>query len=488
MRLPLPGLLAVSLASCFLGSSLLAAAPAAPGPVDFDRDVRPILADKCFACHGFDPGKRAAGLRLDTAEGATAALASGHRAVVPGNAQQSELVARVTAKTMPPPGNPKRLSDKEIDLLRRWVTQGAKYARHWAFVPPTRPALPKVKDEKWVRNPIDQFILARLEQEGLKPSPEADRPTLIRRVSLDLTGIPPTPAEVDAFLADASPNAYEKVVDRLLASQRYGERLAWDWLDAARYADTNGYQGDRTRTMWPWRDWVIQALNRDMPYDQFTVEQLAGDLLPNATVEQRVATGFNRNHMLNGEGGRHAEESRVDYVVDRVDTTATVWMGLTLGCARCHDHKFDPLAQKEYYQLFAYFNNVAETGAVDRGGNANPVLSVPAPDEQARIDELTARIKALQTQRDTAPDTEKPTFQKQIDAANSNLNGVRNAIRYTTMVMEELPPAKARKSFVLIKGAWDKHGDQVATGVPASLPPLPQEAPANRLGLARWLV
>jgi len=456
--------------------------------VDFDREVRPILADKCFTCHGFDPGKRVVGLRLDTAEGATAVLASGHRAIVPGNAERSELVKRVAAKTMPPPGSRKQLSEKEIDILRRWVAQGAKYAKHWAYVTPTRPTPPKVKDAKWVRNPIDQFVLARLEEEGMKPSPEADRVTLIRRASLDLTGIPPTPAEVDAFVADQSPRAFEKVVDRLLASPRYGERLAWDWLDAARYADTNGYQGDRTRTMWPWRDWVIQSFNRDMPYDQFTVEQLAGDLLPNATIEQRVATGFNRNHMLNGEGGRHAEESRVDYVVDRVDTTSTVWMGLTLGCARCHDHKFDPLAQKEYYQLFAYFNNVPETGSVDRGGNANPILSVPAPDEQAKIDELTGKIAALQAQRQAAADPDKPAIQKQLDEVNNSLNGVRNAIRFTTMVMAELPPADSRKSFVLIKGAWDKRGEQVTPGVPASLTPLPDAAPANRLGLARWLV
>src|SRR5262249_45515235 len=285
----------------------------------------------------------------------------------------------------------------QIELLRRWIEQGAKWQNHWAFIPPERPALPAVKDAAWPRNPIDRFVLARLEKEGLRPAPEAPRATLLRRVTLDLTGVPPTVQEMDAFLADKTPGAYERVVDRLLASPRYGERMVLEWLDAARYSDTNGYQTDGTRPMWPWRDWVIDALNNNMPVDQFTVEQIAGDMLPGATVSQKIATGFNRNHMLNGEGGRIAEESRVDYVVDRVETTATVWLGLTAGCARCHDHKYDPISQKEFYRLFAYFNNVDESGGVDRRhSTAAPVLELPTPEQQQKIAERQKTVTGLE--------------------------------------------------------------------------------------------
>jgi hypothetical protein len=455
--------------------------------LDFDRDVRPILADNCFPCHGFDANKRAAGLRLDLAEGARAVLPTGHRAVVPRDPSRSELVRRVAARTMPPAASRKQLTAAQIATLKRWVAEGAAYSTHWAFVPPRRPALPAVRDAKWCRNPIDRFILARLEKEGLKPSPEADRPTLIRRVTLDLTGLPPTPAEVDAFLADRAPNAYEKVVDRLLASPRYGERMAWEWLDAARYADTNGYQGDNVRTMWPWRDWVVRALNANMPFDQFVVEQIAGDLLERPTLDQRIATGFNRNHMLNGEGGRIPEESRVDYVVDRTDTTATVFLGLTLGCSRCHDHKFDPFLQKEYYQLSAYFNNLPETGSVDRGGNANPVLPLPTPEQSTQIAVLQAKVQALQASMAalTADSPERAGVQKQLDEARKALQGVQNGV-LVTMVMEERP--QPRDTFVLIRGAYDRPAEKVAPGTPASLPPLPKDAPPNRLALARWLV
>src|SRR6516162_1660387 len=344
-------LLLFSCALWLLCPAALLAQP--PKTVEFNRDIRPILSDYCYTCHGPAKSTRKADLRLDTKDGAFADL-GGYKAVVPGNLKESKLWERITAQEaserMPPAKLGRKLNEQQIDLLRRWIEQGAAWQEHWAFLAPKRPDVPRVKNPAWVHNPIDAFILARLDKEGIQPAPEASRETLIRRVTLDLTGMPPTLKEIDDFLKDPSPNAYEKVADRLLASPRYGERMVLEWLDAARYSDTNGYQTDGTRAMWPWRDWVIDALNKNMPFDQFTIEQIAGDMLLSPTVAQKIATGFHRNHMLNGEGGRIAEESRVDYVVDRVDTTATVWLGLTLGCCRCHDHKFDPFTQKEYYR------------------------------------------------------------------------------------------------------------------------------------------
>ncbi|MBL9094718.1 MAG: DUF1549 domain-containing protein, partial [Planctomycetaceae bacterium] len=308
-------------------------------PVRFSRDILPILSDNCFHCHGPDPKHREADLRLDDRDAAIK-----HGVLQPGKSAASELLRRLTTddpdERMPPPDSNRTVTKEQIELVRRWIDEGAAWGKHWAFESPQLSPLPKVQLSAWPRNEIDAFILARLEAENLRPSPEADKATILRRVSLDLTGLPPTPAELDAYLLDNSPQAYERAVDKLLASPRYGERWAWDWLDAARYADTNGYQGDPERTMWPWRDWVVRAINANMPYDQFTVEQLAGDLLPNATLDQKLATGFNRNHMFNGEGGRIAEETRVENVMDRTETTGTVWLGLTIGCARCHDHKF----------------------------------------------------------------------------------------------------------------------------------------------------
>jgi hypothetical protein len=361
--------------------------------VEFNRDVRPILADACFACHGPDKAKRKAGLRLDTEEGAAKVLAAGDPA-------KSELFRRITAKDederMPPPKSGRALTAAQIEALRLWIAEGAKWQKHWSFIPPARPPLPVVKNSTWSRNGIDRFILARLEREGLAPSPEADRTTLLRRATLDLTGLPPTPAEVDAFLADASPDAYEKVVDRLLASPRFGETMAARWLDAARYADTNGYQSDGERTMWRWRDWVIDAINANIPFDRFTVEQLAGDLLPGATLDQKIATGFNRNHRGNGEGGIIPEEYAAEYVVDRVETTATVWLGLTLGCARCHEHKFDPISQKEFYQVFALFNNVPENGRAIKYGNSPPFIPAPTRRQQEHLAELDREVTAAE--------------------------------------------------------------------------------------------
>jgi hypothetical protein len=378
---------------------LAAAAESLPAVVEFNRDIRPILSENCFTCHGPDRARRKADLRLDTEAGAFADL-GGSRAIEPGDPDKSELLRRVATdnrrERMPPAKSGRRLTERQIQLLRRWIEQGAKWQAHWSLIPPKRPPLPHVRDAAWTRNALDAFVLARLEREGLRPSPQANRITLLRRVTLDLTGLPPTPAEVDAFLNDASPHAYEKVVDRLLASPRFGERMAVPWLNGARYADTNGYQSDGERSMWRWRDWVIEAFNRNMPFDQFTIEQLAGDMLPGATLEQRIASGFNRNHRGNAEGGIIPEEYAVEYVVDRVDTTATVWLGLTLGCARCHDHKFDPVTQKEFYRLFAYFNNVPERGKAIKYGNSPPFIKAPTREQQEQLQKLQARLTAAE--------------------------------------------------------------------------------------------
>ena len=377
-----------------------AANPAAPAPIEFNRDVRPILSDTCFQCHGPDKAKRKADLRLDLEASAKAKLGD-HFAIVPGQPAKSELIRRITTSDpddrMPPADAGRQLTPQQIEVLRRWIEQGAQWQAHWAFIAPRRPAVPEISDFKsQISNPIDSFILARLAREGIQPSPEADRATLIRRVSFDLTGLPPTLAEADAFLADTSPQAFERVVDRLLASPRYGERMASRWLDAARYADTSGYQSDGERSMWRWRDWVIDAFNRNLPFDQFTLEQLAGDLLPGATRAQRIATGFNRNHRGNAEGGIVPEEYAVEYVVDRVDTTATVWLGLTLGCARCHDHKYDPVTQREFYELFAFFNNVPERGRAVKIGNSPPMLTAPTDAQDKELAKLEQQLAAAE--------------------------------------------------------------------------------------------
>jgi hypothetical protein len=479
----LSGVIGLSLASLFAPVQAdRKGAP--PAPVRFARDIQPILSDRCFRCHGPDARARQANLRLDTQEGI-------RRAFMAGKPEQSlgylRMVEKRPALRMPPPNSHLTVHPSEIARIRTWIAQGAKWEKHWAFISPTLPALPKVKSRAWARNPIDLFVLARLEREGLKPSPPAPRHTLIRRVTLDLTGLPPTPEEVAAFVTDRSPNAYEKVVDRLLASPRFGERMVWEWLDGARYSDTNGFQEDRARPMWPWRDWAIEAINRNLPYDQFVIEQTAGDLLPNATLSQRIATGFHRNHMLNGEGGRIAEESRVEYVVDRVDTTATLFLGLTMACARCHDHKYDPISMKDYYRLYAYFNSIAETGAVDRDGSANPVLTLPTPEQEEQIARLKRKLEELD--RQIAPlereSPERAALQKEREAAQKSLDELNRSV-LTTMVLEDLP--KPRETFILLRGAYDKYGEKVTVGTPEALPPLPKDAPPNRLGLARWLV
>jgi hypothetical protein len=358
--------------------------------VDFDRDIRPILSDNCFSCHGPDEQRRMAKLRLDVKDGGA------FRVVTPGDSAHSKLFLRVSSdqksNRMPPTGN--GLNERQIALIKEWIDSGAKWETHWSYVAPKRVPPPAVEQKAWVRNPIDNFILARLEQEHLKPSPEADKATLLRRVTFDLTGLPPTPAEVDSFLADKSSNAYEKRVDALLARPQYGERMAMQWLDLARYADTHGYHIDSHREMWHWRDWLIQAFNRNEPYDQFTVDQLAGDLIPNATPDQRLATGFNRNHMINFEGGAIPEEYQNEYVVDRLEATSNVFMGLTMGCARCHDHKYDPISQRDFYRFYAFFNTIPEQGLDGRKGNAAPVMQLPDAQQAVRLDALKAGIAA----------------------------------------------------------------------------------------------
>jgi len=547
---------------CTVGAALEAAADDnASRKVDFRRDVQPILANHCFKCHGPDANARRADLRLDKKSGAFADR-DGTRVIVPGKPAQSELYHRITAEDadvrMPPQSEKLQLSEQQIAVLKRWIEQGARWEAHWAFQTPKRPAVPRpsAQNRKRVRNPIDGFIISRLERAGLQPSPEAKKETLIRRVTLDLTGLPPTVAEVDAFLADDSPNAYEQVVDRLLASPAYGERMAWDWLDASRYADSNGFQGDPERTMWPWRDWLVDALNANKPFDRFTIEMLAGDLVAFSRDSKRsaplrkasesrlnederlalvIATGFNRNHMINGEGGRIPEETRVENVFDRAETTATVWMGLTMTCCRCHDHKFDPILQKEYYGFYAFFNNTSEDGR-GRSGAAKPTVTYTPPEVRKQIARLDAQIQRLGKtlaeleKRQSPPLHSAPPknaaknkkqwktvrailkqqpaqrdvkqlqslakfFAKSHQDYAKAVQGLRTlrlrrdqarkrAVK--VMVMDELK--KRRQTFVLTRGLYNKPTEKVTQGTPAFLPPLPKNAPRNRLTLAKWLV
>ncbi len=406
----------------------------AAAKLDFNRDIRPILSDNCFACHGPDSQKIKGGLRLDSKEAAVKPGKSGALAIVPGKPEKSEVVKRVLTKDphdlMPPAESGKQLTSSQKETLRRWIAEGAGYQGHWAFAPLQRPAVATITSRQSPISPIDQLLLARLKREGLKFSPEADKTTLIRRVALDLTGIPPTPAEVDAFLADKAASAYEKVVDRLLASPRYGERMAMLWLDYARYADSHGFQTDSSRSMWPWREWVIKAFNDNVPFDRFTVEQLAGDLLPNPRQDQLVATGFNRNHRINGEGGLIAEEWRIETIIDRVETTGTTWLGLTFNCCRCHDHKYDPITQREFYAFFAFFNSVEETGTLSGtranrgGGNPEPTIHVTTADHEVKLAALNQTLKAAEAKQADAMkqlprliEEWEPTFIAKLDEA-----------------------------------------------------------------------
>jgi len=418
------GALAFAGATAFAASSpakkqAASARATADKPIDFIRDIRPILSDNCFACHGPDDKQRKSKLRLDIREEALKPAKSGDLPIVPGDVAKSHLIERITSRdpdeVMPPPKTKKTLTAQQKDLLKRWIASGADYKGHWAFVKPERPAVPEVQSSKFkVQNPIDAFVLAPLEKEKLKPSAEADKVTLIRRVTLDLTGLPPTPAEVDEFVADKSADAYEKVVSRLLKSPRYGEHMARYWLDAARYADSHGFHIDSERSLWKYRDWVVDAFNKNMPYDQFTIEQLAGDLLPEPTMDQKIASGYVRCNMSTGEGGAIEEEYRAKYAFDRLETTATIWMGLTLTCARCHTHKYDPIQHKEYYGLYSFFNNLNEPIMDGNKPNPDPFLRVPTPEQTKRQAELKKLIESGQAKLDAPmPELDKAQIEWQ---------------------------------------------------------------------------
>ncbi|CAN5882270.1 DUF1553 domain-containing protein [soil metagenome] len=516
-----------------LGAGLAGSAEAGE-PVDYLRDVKPILAAHCVDCHGEE--KPRGRLRLDTAEGALAGGILGET-IVPGEPEESELLLSVLGEgaTDPMPLNRPPLSEEEIEILRSWIAEGASapaeevasvpQSKHWAFRPPSRPDLPTVEAEDRVQNPIDRFILAPLERDGIAPSDEADKVSLIRRVCLDVTGLPPTPEQVAAFLDDDRPDAFERLVDSLLASPHYGERWGRLWLDAARYADSNGYSIDAPREIWPYRDWVINALNNDLPFDDFAVDQLAGDLRPDATLENRVATGFHRNTQINQEGGIDREEFRVMSVIDRVNTTSTVFMGLTVGCAQCHDHKYDPISQQEYYELFAFLNNVDE-----------PTLPVASPEDVEKQEEIARRVADYLGGIETDPALlqEQKAWEGGLDMAGRQAQSqeVREAfdtvfkVRSTALnrpafaayieqaetpsakehrealaqIQAELPKIAStmvvrerrepRETYLLVMGDYTRPGDRVEPAVPSILPPLevePDRAP-NRLDLARWLV
>jgi mono/diheme cytochrome c family protein len=434
-------------------------------PIDFNRDVQPILASHCLECHGPDSATRKGDLRLDLGDG-LGDDRGGYKILTAGKPEESELVARITHDDqdlkMPPPefAKKKTLAPQEIETLKRWIAEGGEFAEHWAYVPPQRPALPKVSDVSWPRNAIDHFVLSRLEKSELRPSIETDKATLIRRATLALTGLPPSIDEVDAFIEDESADAFEKVVDRLLASPRYGLHMALAWLDAARYSDSSGYQADWERYQWPWRDWVVNAYNHNIPFDQFTIEQLAGDMLPDATIAQRIATGFNRNHRINDEGGSLDAEFEVEYVVDRVDTTATVWLGLSAGCARCHDHKYDPLSQKEFYGLYAYFNNVPEKGIDGRIGAAKPFVEIP---NEWAIEELEKR-KAKTAEDGGSPKAEDSKLQ--IEKIKKEIKWLERNTKGMAMVMQELP--ERRPTYLLKRGDYQQ--PKKSEDIPPSLP------------------
>ena len=441
--------------------------------VDFQRDIRPILSETCFHCHGPDAETRQADLRLDVAESAL-------DYVIPGDVESSELIERITSDDpdfrMPPPGARKQLTGKQRDALAQWVRSGAMFDIHWAFKRPIAVAPPATSDAMPVKNPIDAFVIDRLAREGLTLSPRASRQTLIRRITLDLTGLPPTPSEVDAFLADQSPHAVDALIDRLMRSPRYGEHMAIPWLEGARYADTDGYQNDRYRYQHVWRDWVIAAFNANMPFDQFVIEQLAGDMLPEATLHQQIATGFGRNHRINSEDGSIPEEWRTENVVDRVDTLGTLLLGLTIGCARCHDHKYDPISQQEYFELFAYFNNIAEWGVGPNNGNSPPFIEVPkswpslSPGEDQLI--IPEPVKLRNARKE----------------AGNGLKRPQAGSPTTVMVMHELE--KPRETFVLLRGQYNAPDKSrpLSPSVPDALDWRPDAPPSNRLELARWLI
>jgi hypothetical protein len=433
-----------------------------PELVDYNYHIRPILSDRCYKCHGPDVGKREANLRLDTEQGAYAALKddpAGH-VIIPGNPFRSELYLRVsstdTSYQMPPPSSNLAVTQYEVKLIEKWIKQGAKFKKHWAFIVPTRPTPPLVKNKEWPKNDIDRFVLASMEQKGLEPNKEADKYRLLKRLSIDITGLPPSMALQDSFLTDESPEAYEKMVDKLLTSKHYGEKMAVGWLDLARYADSHGYQDDGLRTMWPWRDWVIHAFNENYSYKQFVQWQLAGDLMPDSSIEKRLASGFNRNHKITQEGGVIPEEYRLEYVTDRTNTFGKAFLALTFECAKCHDHKFDPISQKEYYSSFAFFNQVEEKGFF---GDIT-VGSLGDPPNMKITSHQVDSVLQFINKKDTAP--------------------------VIVMIMRD--SAKRRITRVLNRGVYDQLGDTVVFNTPKAILPFDSTRyPNNRLGLAEWL-
>ena len=471
------------------------ASAADPAP-SFTRDIKGILSNRCVRCHGPDAGARHGGgedgLRLDTFAGATADL-GGHAAIVPGSPDESEIIARITSDdpdlVMPPPDAGERLPAKQVDLLKRWIVAGATYEPHWAYVTPKRPTVPAVKNAAWPKNDIDRFILARLEAEGFAPQPEADRATLARRLSLDLTGLPLSPEEIDAFVADRSPDAVEKLVDRLLAHDGYGEHMARQWLDLARYADSAGYADDPPRTIWGWRDWVVRAFDSNMPFDEFTVRQIAGDLLPNATLDDKVATGFHRNTLTNSEGGTIDEEFRTVAIVDRVNTTMSTWMGTTIACCQCHDHKYDPLSQQEYFGLYAVLNNTADEDRKDE----TPFVRIPWEPIDARRAAIEQEIAEIERQIPPPAKNviEPPEFRPVRDVVKGLRKKLDDEKPATVPVLEELAGDKRRVTKLQHRGNWQDLGPVVAEGVPAVFPrpEVPEGAGRlDRMLLAKWLV
>ena len=534
---------------CVLTLCLLQATVQAQERLDFNRDIRPVLAENCLYCHGQDANKRQAELRLDDRE---SAISSG--AIIPHDISGSSLIQRIHStnpdELMPPVKSNRKLSAEQKSMLERWISEGADYQKHWAFVAPVRPAEPTANDAEWAQNAIDRFVLNKLETADLRPSPEADRATLIRRLAIDLTGLPPKPEELDAFAADSDPDAYEKLVDRYFASPHYGERMALSWLDAARYADSNGFQQDGDTWQWIWRDWVVKALNDDLPFDKFTLWQLAGDLLPEATDEQKIASGFNRNHLLNGEGGAIAEEQRWVILFDRMETTSTTWLGLTMNCAQCHDHKYDPITQRDYYSMLDAFNRVPESGTPQyfssRVRVAAPFLELPTEENKSRIADLESPIAAadieatkvlnaafdgwkaglfadgkpaegnglsevlanlLKKPEEARSEDEKKTIEtdlrkhfdekvqptlvakfstiQQRDGLKKKLADYRADQIPRVMIMSDAQP---RETKILSRGEYLNPTEKVAFATPAFLPALPANAPTNRLGFAQWLV
>lgn len=462
LLLTITACLALGMQCCTSDSSNQAKEEKLPEEISYNFDIRPILSDKCLACHGPDANKREAGLRLDLAESAFQALKENPKAhaLVAGKPEFSQAYLRITSKDtallMPPPSSNLKLTLHEINLIEKWIKQGAKYEKHWAFVAPKKPSVPKVDDKEWPKNEIDYFILQKQEQKGLKPNEEADKERLLKRLSLDLNGLPPSLQMMDEFLNDDSPKAYEKMVDKLLENPAYGEKMAIHWLDLARYADSHGYQDDGYRTQWPWRDWVIHAFNKNMHYNDFVTWQMAGDLLPNSTKEQLLATGFNRNHKITEEGGVIPEEYRIMYVTDRNDLFGKGLLGVTLECAHCHDHKYDPFSQKEYYQMFAFFNNVKEVGI-------ESVIGGPETYAKKPLMEISdADVKNILTFVNK-PDTN----------------------RLIVSVMGDQDTT--RKTYILKRGVYDAPGDEVEPGTPKSILPFNNKYPKNRLGLSQWL-